>query len=67
MASKRMARLDRGCVACGSCVKVCPMGAIQVWKGVEALVDGARCVGCGRCVAECPAGVLRLTEREAAE
>ena len=64
MPSKRVSRVCRGCVACGSCVKVCPVGAIQVWKGVEARVDGNRCVGCARCAGECPAGVIDVKARE---
>lgn len=60
---KRRALVDRAaCVACGSCVKVCPLSAIQVWKGISAQVDGDRCVGCGRCVKECPASVISLQE-----
>lgn len=52
------------CVACGCCVKVCPVKAIQVWKGITARVDMARCVGCGKCVRECPASVIELQEVE---
>lgn len=66
MAGKRFARVDDRCVACGSCVKVCPLGAISVWKGVVARVDKLRCVGCGKCAGECPAGSIELVEREAA-
>ena len=36
------------CVACGSCAKVCPLGAISVWRGVTAVVDMGRCVGCSK-------------------
>ena len=50
------------CVACGCCVKVCPLGAIAVVKGIAAQVDEARCVGCGKCVRECPATVITLRE-----
>ena len=32
------------CVACGCCVKVCPMGAIQIMKGIMAAVDFSKCV-----------------------
>ncbi len=64
MASKRFAQVGDYCVACGSCVKVCPMGAISVWKGVKAVVDTARCVGCGKCAGECPAGAIELLNRE---
>ena len=64
MLSKRYARVDRDCcVACGCCVKVCPIEAIAVWHGVEARVEENRCVGCGRCAKECPAGAINLKER----
>ena len=50
------------CVACGCCVKVCPLSAIQVRHGVRAAVDPERCVGCGKCAKECPASVIVLQE-----
>lgn len=53
------------CVACGCCVKVCPMGAIAVVKGIMAKVAYDKCVGCGKCAKECPASVITLTEVEA--
>lgn len=65
MASKRLAKVTEECVSCGSCVKVCPMAAISIWKGVIAKVDKKKCVGCGKCVEECPAGVISLIERGA--
>lgn len=64
MASKRYAQVGDYCVACGSCVKVCPMGALSIWKGVVAQVEKDICVGCGKCVKECPAGTIELKERE---
>lgn len=65
MASKRFALVDPTyCVACGCCVKVCPMSAIAVWRGVTARIDPIRCVGCGKCVRECPAGTISLMDRE---
>ena len=61
----RGARVDReSCVACGCCVKVCPLGAIGVYRGLYAQVDEGKCVGCGRCVKECPASVIELEEAE---
>ena len=50
------------CVACGCCVKVCPLSAIQVRHGIRAAVDPERCVGCGKCAKECPASVIVLQE-----
>ena len=53
---------QEACVACGCCVKVCPIGAIEVVHGLFAQVAGDRCVGCGRCAKECPAAVIELRE-----
>lgn len=64
MASKRYAAVGPHCVACGCCVKVCPLSAISIWKGVTAQVDRNRCVGCGKCEKECPAGTIELRARE---
>lgn len=45
---KRKATVDQSvCVACGACAKVCPKGAISVWKGCFATVAEEKCVGCG--------------------
>lgn len=65
MASKRYARVGGDCVACGSCIKVCPRGAVFIYKGVAARIRQDRCVGCGRCAAECPASTISMAEREA--
>ena len=53
------------CVACGCCVKVCRLGAIQIVKGIRAQVDLTRCVGCGKCAVECPASIIEIREAEA--
>ena len=53
------------CVACGCCVKVCPMRAIEVFRGIAAQVNSEKCVGCGRCAKECPASVIAIEEVEA--
>lgn len=60
---RKKARVDQtSCVACGCCVKICPMQAIQVYKGIAAQVDPAKCVGCGKCAKECPASVITICE-----
>lgn len=64
---KKTAVVSKQCVACGCCVKVCPLGAITVPKGVAAVVDAARCVGCGKCAAVCPACVISIAEAAASE
>ena len=55
---------QRDCVACGCCVKVCPMNAIEVYRGLYAQVSEDKCVGCGLCVKACPQGIIRLVPRE---
>jgi len=64
MSGKRIAVPDASaCAACGSCMDVCPRGAIRVFRGSYAVVDDARCVGCGRCSSVCPAGVIVMEVR----
>ena len=53
---------QKDCVACGCCVKVCPMSAIEIVKGIFAQIDIHSCVGCGKCAKECPATVITLQE-----
>lgn len=65
MAVKRYATVGSHCVACGCCVKVCPMGAMEIWKGIVANIDIQKCIGCGKCEKECPAGTILLQDREA--
>ena len=50
------------CVACGCCMRVCPLGAIQVLHGIAANVDTGKCVGCGKCAQACPASVITIKE-----
>ncbi|MCI8647139.1 MAG: 4Fe-4S binding protein [Firmicutes bacterium] len=54
--------MEQDCVACGCCMKVCPLGAIKVHKGIMAKVNMEQCVGCGKCVKECPASIIELKE-----
>lgn len=58
----RKASVSEDCVACGCCVKVCPLGAISIDRGIRAVVDLERCVGCGKCARECPASVIEIRE-----
>ncbi len=62
--SKRMATvLQNECVACGHCVKQCPVQAIEIFKGIYAQVKEELCIGCGKCVKACPASVISIRER----
>ncbi len=48
-----------GCVGLGTCVSICPFGAISVVDGV-AVVDYKKCEGCGACVYACPKNIIKL-------
>lgn len=62
---KKLAFVDKNrCVSCGACMKVCPMGAISVWRGCYSVVDEQKCVGCGKCANTCPAGCIEIKARE---
>ncbi|MFA7636366.1 MAG: 4Fe-4S binding protein [Monoglobales bacterium] len=62
--SKRFAIVEEGtCVACGTCIKVCPKYAINVPDGCFAVVNSKLCIGCGRCRKVCPAECIILEER----
>lgn len=64
--SKMIAVVSKQCVACGTCLKKCPKGAIHIEKGIIAVVDESLCVGCGLCEKACPASVITRKVREEA-
>ena len=52
-----MYRSDQ-CIRCGSCFKVCKVGAIDLDK--EYIVDRNKCTSCGECVLVCPSSALLM-------
>ncbi|MDR2635440.1 MAG: 4Fe-4S binding protein [Campylobacteraceae bacterium] len=65
MAAKYIASVNpKECVSCGTCVKVCPSGAMSVYKGVFAIADKNRCIGCKKCAKSCPASVISMIIKE---
>ncbi|MCF0148146.1 MAG: 4Fe-4S binding protein [Clostridium sp.] len=59
----RKAQVDtKYCVACGVCEKICPFGAISIYKGIYAAVSLDKCVGCSKCAKSCPASVIEIKE-----
>lgn len=51
-----------GCTGCGSCVQVCPFGAISINEIGVAQVNEEACIACGKCVKACPQKLIRLHE-----
>lgn len=45
-------KVTDSCVACGTCVAECPVGAIS--EGEIMHVDPNMCIDCGACQAVCP-------------
>lgn len=66
--TKRKAVIDKNyCVACGTCVKICPLKIISINQGVFAEINYEKCVGCGKCAKACPASVIEIKQLEVGE
>ena len=48
------------CVACGTCIDECPVGAIS--EGEKYSIDPEQCTECGTCADACPSGAISLWE-----
>ena len=48
-----------GCLGLGSCMKVCPVDAIDYHAEGKVWVDRDLCISCGKCVDVCPTGVMQ--------
>lgn len=49
-----------GCLHLGSCIAVCPVGAISKDKDGFIIVDEDLCIGCEKCTKICPNGVIQM-------
>jgi len=59
-------RADEGCIGCGKCAKVCPLGNIRLQEGLPRWGD--RCTHCMACINLCPKDAIqygRSTEGKA--
>jgi len=48
------------CGGCGTCVKICPYGAIEKDEKGVAKVTAVVCKGCGTCGASCPEKAITM-------
>ena len=62
--SKKIAQIENLCVACGTCLRVCPLSAISITNGIKSKVDLEKCVGCGKCSKICPGSFIEIMPRE---
>jgi NADPH-dependent glutamate synthase beta subunit-like oxidoreductase len=49
---------QEGCLGLGTCVRVCPFGAIHMGPDRLPVIDPTLCKACGKCVDACPRGVI---------
>jgi len=52
---------ENKCTGCGTCIQVCPYGALRKNDKGFAEVIVAACKGCGCCGATCPEGAITMT------
>ena len=48
------------CVACLTCLRVCPFGVPRINERHFAQIDPAACRGCGNCASACPQGAIQV-------
>lgn len=48
------------CIGCGTCVSICPVGAISFDKDGKSVIDKTKCIHCGACEASCPVSAIKL-------
>jgi len=42
------------CNACGNCLQICPVDAIEFGADGKAVIDQTKCNQCGKCITICP-------------
>lgn len=54
---------DDRCISCSMCARICPSGAIKMYKGAKKWpgITYQRCIFCGFCVDICPVNALEMT------
>ena len=50
------------CTGCGTCVKVCPQGAVALSNKKAVMVDYNICMECGACHMNCEDNAVELTK-----
>ena len=50
-----------GCIKCGTCMKVCPSGAITINEN-KFKINLKKCIFCGNCTFYCPVKAIKTTK-----
>lgn len=59
----QLSYIQKKCIGCGECVRVCPNGAHTIENGCH-VFHRQKCTGCGRCEAVCLGEALKLYGKE---
>ena len=51
------------CTACGCCIEICPVNAIE-FKKDKAEIDEKKCIGCGECICSCKFSAVSVNWNE---
>jgi NAD-dependent dihydropyrimidine dehydrogenase PreA subunit len=54
--------ISEKCKGCGTCVEVCPHGALAMNKKKVFITDRDKCMDCGACVNNCSFGALYVNK-----
>lgn len=52
----------RKCISCGTCLEVCPVGAISWGEDGKAKIDQKKCIKCHTCEGACPVGAIEIKD-----
>ena len=50
----------KGCIKCGTCLRVCPSGAIKIIDN-DFIIDLNKCIFCGNCAFYCQANAIKMS------
>ncbi len=53
---------EQKCIGCGTCVNMCPVGAISFDKNGKAKIDPKLCIKCKTCEGVCPVSAITIKE-----
>lgn len=48
------------CIACHTCMGVCPVGAISTREDGKCQIDKTKCITCGSCASVCPVDAISI-------